>query len=260
VDSGQGPVGSARPQPTSGAPTLSERPARVVIVDDYQLFRAGFRQLLAGEPDIVVAGEASSGREAIDVAARLCPDVIIIDTEMPDVDGIEAMRVIKRRDPSIIIICASTTDGPDRLLEALRAGATGFVSKDTDASELLAILRRARRGDPAVAPALASRLLVRLAMEARIEPVVPDALTEREMDVLQLIAAGNTNREIAGRLIVAVGTVKAHVEHILTKLGAGDRTEAAVRAVELGLVNSALPPGASAARPDAGVRSPRRSP
>jgi DNA-binding NarL/FixJ family response regulator len=208
----------------------------VLIVDDHHLMRAGLQHLFDGLDDFVVVGEAASGREAIDAWARTRAQIIVMDTEMPDIDGIEATRIIKRRDPHVIVVCTSTAEEPDRLLEALRAGATGLLLKDSGGAELVDILRHAWRGEPAIASALASRLLVRLAMEARTEPGMPDPLTGRELDVLRLIAAGNTNREIATRLIVAVGTVKVHVEHILQKLGVHDRTEAAVRAVELGLV------------------------
>jgi DNA-binding NarL/FixJ family response regulator len=223
----------------------------VLIVDDHHLIRAGLLHVLAGVDDLVVVGEASSGRTAIAEWQRTHAQLIVMDTEMPDIDGIEATRIIKRRDPTVVVVCASTSEEPDRLLEALRAGATGFVLKDTGGDELVSILRHASRGEAAIAPALASRLLVRLAMEARVEPDMPEPLTGRELEVLELIAAGNTNREIASSLIVAVGTVKVHVEHILQKLGVGDRTEAAVRAVELGLVHPHGPPDRA---PDRGAR------
>jgi DNA-binding NarL/FixJ family response regulator len=236
-------LGNGRPaHPRLIADQRAPTRVRVLIVDDHHLIRAGLSHVLAGVDDLVVVGEASSGRTAIAEWQRTHAQLIVMDTEMPDIDGIEATRIIKRRDPSVVVVCASTSEEPDRLLDALRAGATGFVLKDTGGDELVSILRHASRGEAAIAPALASRLLVRLAMEARVEPDMPEPLTGRELEVLELVAAGNTNREIASSLIVAVGTVKVHVEHILQKLGVSDRTEAAVRAVELGLVHPHRPP------------------
>src|SRR5919198_653021 len=249
-----GGTGLGNDAPHHARPTHGGRATtriRVLIVDDHRLIRAGLLHVLTGVDDLVVVGEATNGRDAIAEWQRTHPDLIVMDTEMPVMDGIDATRAIKRRDPQVVVVCASTSEEPDRLLEALRAGATGFLLKDTEGDEMIELLRHASRGGPAIAPALASRLLVRLAMEARVEPEMPEPLTGRELEVLELIAAGNTNREIASSLIVAVGTVKVHVEHILQKLGVSDRTEAAVRAVELGLVH---PHGPSDGRHERGAR------
>lgn len=219
------------------------RAARVLIVDDHELARAGLRSMLESAPGLTVVGEATSGREALEICRRLRPDLALVDVRMPGLNGLETTRALKAEFPTMIIVIVTMYDNPEYLLEALKAGAAGYVLKDATRDELLGTLRRALEGDAAVDGEVAVRLLRQLATEtaAPVASVVPqpsEQLTTREREVLDLLAQGLTNREIAARLVVSPGTVKVHVEHIIAKLGVSDRTQAAVRAVELGLLNA----------------------
>lgn len=217
-----------------------ERAARVVIVDDHELARAGLRAMLDGAPGLSVAGEAANGREALDLCRRLRPDLALVDVRMPGLNGLETTRALKAEFPGMIVVMVTMYDNPEYLLEALKAGAAGYVLKDATRQELLGTLRRALEGEPAVDGEVAVRLLRRLATEGAAPgaPQPSEPLTAREREVLDLLAQGLTNREIGARLVVSPGTVKVHVEHIIAKLGVSDRTQAAVRAVELGLLNA----------------------
>ncbi|MCI0583273.1 MAG: response regulator transcription factor [Chloroflexi bacterium] len=224
-------------QATSLAQT-SAQTIRVLIVDDHPLARAGLRQVISTEADLEVIGEAESGLDAVRQAERLKPDLVFMDIRMPGMDGVEATRQILARQPTIAIVCVTLFEDPEPLLAALRAGARGYVLKDVSPEVLLGVVRGALAGHPTVEAGLATHLLERIARESHADGLgAPDPLTPREIQVVRLVAHGLTNREIAGGLAMAVGTVKVHLEHILGKLGAVDRTEAAVRAVELGLVS-----------------------
>jgi DNA-binding NarL/FixJ family response regulator len=214
----------------------------VLLVDDQALVRTGFRMILDDETDIEVVGEAADGRAAIDAARRLHPDVIVIDIRMPVLDGVEATRrlVRDRALPDARVLVLTTFDADEYVVEALRAGASGFLLKDVTPSDFVAALRIVAAGDALLAPGVTRRLLDRYA--DRLPPVSDarqaglEELTEREVEVLRLVARGLSNREIAGRLMLAEPTVKTHVSHVLDKLDLRDRAQAVVVAYELGLV------------------------
>jgi DNA-binding NarL/FixJ family response regulator len=214
----------------------------VLLVDDQALVRTGFRMILDDEADIEVVGEAGDGRAAIDAARRLHPDVIVMDIRMPVLDGVEATRrlVRDRALPDARVLVLTTFDADEYVVEALRAGASGFLLKDVTPSDFVAALRIVAAGDALLAPGVTRRLLDRYA--DRLPPVSDarqaglEELTEREVEVLRLVARGLSNREIAARLVLAEPTVKTHVSHVLDKLDLRDRAQAVVVAYELGLV------------------------
>jgi DNA-binding NarL/FixJ family response regulator len=214
--------------------------ARVVIADDHELARAGLRTMLIGQHGIELLAEAKNGREALEFCRRLQPDLALIDVRMPDMDGLATCRGIKQEAPATHVILVTMHENPHYLLEALRAGASAYVLKDVTQRELLATIRRVLRGESVLDPDIVVRVLGHMSgdtpQQAHLSPV---QLSPREREVLQLLTQGLTNREIARTLTVSVSTVKIHVEHILAKLGVSDRTQAAVRAIELGLLQSA---------------------
>jgi DNA-binding NarL/FixJ family response regulator len=215
-----------------------------MLADDHHLLRKGFRGLLADEPNLEVVGEASNGHEALELCRSLHPHIVLMDVRMPEMDGLAATRAIKREHPNIAILMVTMYENPDYLLEALDAGAAGYVLKDAPAERLIDAIRRTLNGESPLNQELAALLLRRLAEErkhkvpeARKPPkALRDPLTPREEEVLQLLASGQTNQEIAQTLGISKGTAKVHVERIIRKLGVSDRTQAAVRAIELGLL------------------------
>lgn len=213
--------------------------ARLVIADDHELARAGLRTMLVGQQGLEVVGEAKNGQEVLLLCRNLHPDLALIDVRMPDMDGLTTCRVIKQELPAISVILVTMHENPQYLLEALKSGASGYVFKDVTQRELLTTIRRVLRGESALNPEIVIRVLDDIApkLSSRVE-IPPVHLSPREYEVLQLLAQGRTNREIASSLMVSVSTIKIHVEHILTKLDACDRTQAAVRAIELGLLQS----------------------
>ena len=219
---------------------------RVLIVDDQQLVRAGFRMILDAEEDIQVVGEASDGSEVVDAVARAKPDVVLMDVRMPQVDGIEATRrILAKGDEAPRVLMLTTFDLDEYVYEALQAGASGFLLKDVPAEQLAAGIRVIADGDALLAPSITKRLIeeVGKAPRAADRPPPPgmDELTEREREVFKLIARGLSNSEIAQELVVSETTVKTHVARILMKLGLRDRVQAVVLAYESGLVQ----PGAA---------------
>ncbi|NUV71205.1 response regulator transcription factor [Streptomyces sp. CAI-121] len=216
-------------------------PIRAVIADDQMMVRQGFTVLLNAEPDIEVVGQAVNGLDAIDKVAELAPDVVLMDIRMPELGGIEATRRITSPEGSTVKVLVLTTfDLDEYVYEALRAGASGFLLKDASADELAHAVRVVVSGDALLSPNITKRLIVEFsrtagAPRAPLKERVGD-LTERETEVLTLIAGGLSNAEIARQLIVAEQTVKTHVGRILVKLGLRDRTQAAVFAYESGLV------------------------
>ncbi|MCQ1579216.1 response regulator [Streptomyces parvus] len=216
-------------------------PIRAVIADDQMMVRQGFTVLLNAEPDIEVVGQAVNGLDAIDKVAELAPDVVLMDIRMPELGGIEATRRITAPEGSTVKVLVLTTfDLDEYVYEALRAGASGFLLKDASADELAHAVRVVASGDALLSPNITKRLIVEFsrtagAPRAPLKERVGD-LTERETEVLTLIAGGLSNAEIARQLIVAEQTVKTHVGRILVKLGLRDRTQAAVFAYESGLV------------------------
>ncbi len=206
---------------------------RVALVDDQSLIRAGLRALLAAEDGIEVVGEAADGEQAVARVARLRPDVVLMDLVMPVVDGVTAIKRILARDPDAKILVLTSFASEDAMLPALRAGASGYLLKDTDPAELERAVRAAAAGEALLSPVVAARLL----REVRRVPADDGlaALTPREREVLGLLARGLSNREIAHELVVAEKTVKTHVSSVLAKLSLADRTQAALFAVRAGL-------------------------
>jgi DNA-binding NarL/FixJ family response regulator len=214
-------------------------PARLIIADDHELARAGLRSMLEGERGLELVGEATNGREAVALCRRLQPDLAMLDVRMPEMDGLAATRAIKHECPKTSVLIVTTHEHQDYLLAALKAGAAGYMLKDTTRHELLTAIWQVLRGESILNGELAARALQRLASETgHYDGPPPERLTPREHEVLRLIAKGQTNREIAVHLSLSVGTVKIHVEHIIGKLGVSDRTQAAVRAVESGLLRT----------------------
>ena len=213
---------------------------RVVVADDQGMVRSGFSVLLNAQPDIEVIGEAVNGREAVMHAVKLRPDVILMDVRMPVLDGLQATRQITGMPDPPKVLVLTTFDLDDYVYEALRSGASGFLLKDASARELADAVRLVAAGDALLAPGVTRRLIAEFArMGAPRSPgrTQLDGLTERESEVLALVARGLSNAEIAHRLVVAEQTVKTHVSRILMKLGLRDRTQAVVLAYETGLVH-----------------------
>ena len=217
---------------------------RLAIVDDHKLARDGLRDMLADEPDIEVVGEAAAGHEALELCSRLRPDLLLMDVRMPGMDGLTATRNIKQRYPEISVLVVTMHDNPDHLIEALRAGAAGYVLKDSSQEEIISAVRRVREGESPLDAELAARLLRRIAAEtgerrgsASRRSVHRERLTPRELEVLALMKLGLTNPQIAQELVISARTAKNHVEHIMGKLGVSDRTQAVVRALEEGILD-----------------------
>jgi len=212
---------------------------RVFIADDQALVRAGFRRLLETTPGIEVVGEAGDGQEAVDGARRTRPDLVLMDIRMPLLDGIEATRRLTADSPATRVLILTTFGLDSYVYDALRAGASGFMLKDAPPEELLAAVEVVARGDSLIAPAVTRAVIeefVRRSPEPAAPPPVLDELTAREREVLQLLAQGLSNNEIAERLVVSSGTAKTHVAHILQKLELRDRIQAVILAYESGLV------------------------
>jgi DNA-binding NarL/FixJ family response regulator len=225
--------------------------ARLVIADDHDLVRNGMQRMLAGEPDLEVVGEATNGREAVTLCRRVRPDLVLMDVRMPQMDGLEATRKIKEEQPTISVLVVTTHENPDYLLKALKAGAAGYILKDAPKRQLINAIRRVLNAESPLNQELAAQLIRSFAEERPIEQeeaspkpersrTAPlETLTPRELEVLGLLAQGQSNPEIARNLVVSRGTVKVHVQHIISKLGVSDRTQAVVRALEMGLVSPA---------------------
>jgi DNA-binding NarL/FixJ family response regulator len=213
---------------------------RVLLVDDQTLFRAGLRTLLATRPELEIVGEAGDGNEALKVAAETRPDVILMDLKMPNLDGVAATRKLRVQLPSARVVALTTFEDDELVFEVLRAGAVGYLLKDAPIATLVEALLAAARGESVLQPSVASKVLAELSRLSNQPataqaPSALDKLSDREREVLRLIARGASNKEIAAALFVTEGTVKNHVTSILAKLDVDDRTQAALRARELGL-------------------------
>jgi DNA-binding NarL/FixJ family response regulator len=215
-------------------------PIKVLLVDDQQLIRAGFRMILGAEPDIEVVGECANGVQAVDSATRLAPDVVLMDIRMPEMDGIEATRRIVREGDGrpVRVLMLTTFDLDEYVYDALRAGASGFLLKDVPPEQLAEGIRIVAGGEALLAPSITRRLIEEFAEVAPAIPEAPpglDELTARELEVFKLIARGLSNAEIASELVVSETTVKTHVARMLMKLGLRDRVQAVVLAYESGV-------------------------
>jgi DNA-binding NarL/FixJ family response regulator len=204
---------------------------RVLIVDDHGIVRQGLRMYLGVAPDIEVVGEASNGRQALQAVGELKPDVVLMDLMMPEMDGIEATEAIRKAYPSVEVVALTSVLEDKIVVDAVKAGAIGYLLKDTQADQLCSAIRAAAAGQVQIAPEAA----VYLMRQVRA-PQPTEALTEREADVLRLLARGHSNKQIAAELIIGDTTVKTHVSNVLAKLGVTSRTQAALQAMKLGLV------------------------
>jgi len=214
-------------------------PIRVLLVDDHQLFREGLAIILNNQPDFQVIAEAGDGLEAQIKARKLKPDLILMDVIMPGCDGLEATQRIKQEMPETIIVMLTVREEDDDLFQAIRNGAQGYLLKNIRSKDMLEMLRTAARGEAAITPVLGSRMLEefrRISQLASQEPQEIDALTQRELEILSLVTAGDTNHEIAAKLQVSIHTVKTHMRRILAKLHQERRYEAALFALREGLV------------------------
>jgi DNA-binding NarL/FixJ family response regulator len=211
-------------------------PIRMIIADDHHLVREGLRMFLSEEPDIEVIAEASNGAEAVTLAAKWQPDVVLMDLLMPEMDGIDATRRIKEQCPACNILALTSFADDQKVREVIKAGATGYLLKDVLRPELLRAIRAAAQGQPTLHPEAQRHLMRQMTQPA--EPLPFDHLTERERDVLALIAEGHSNKEIAAKLSLTEGTVKGYVSAILLKLDVADRTQAALYAVRHGLTGA----------------------
>jgi len=205
-------------------------PIRLMIVDDHPVVRDGLRGMLAGDPDLDVVGDASDGAEALDLVDSLRPDVILMDLRMPGMGGVDAIRALAERRCPARVLVLTTYDSDRDVVPALGAGATGYLLKDTPRTELVRAIHAAARGEVVLAPSVATRLVTQLRAPAQ------ETLSDRELEVLTLIAQGETNRGAAARLFVSEATVKTHLLHIYAKLDVGDRAAAVAVAYERGLL------------------------
>jgi DNA-binding NarL/FixJ family response regulator len=215
-------------------------PIRVLLCDDQALVRSGFRMILDARSDLDVVGEAEDGLQAIEQVRALDPDVVLMDVRMPNLDGIEATRQIVESGSTTRVLILTTFDPDEYVYEAIRAGASGFLLKDVEPEELVDAIRVVAAGNALLGPTVTHRLLERFAGSKSDAPPSLDELTERELDILRLIAGGLSNAEIAERLVVSETTVKSHVSAVLRKLGVRDRVQAVIAAYDAGLVRPAV--------------------
>jgi len=225
-------------------------PARILIADDHELVRHGIKHMLGYEKDLEVVGEASNGREVVELCRRLKPDLVLMDVRMPEMNGLEAIRAIKAEQPEVSVLVISVYRNLDYLLEAIEVGAAGYILKDAPNRRLINAMQRALDGQSPLNQELALQLIRHLASKTA-QPVErppapeggdsastppPNTLTPRELEVLRLLVQGKTNQEIAEDLLISRATAKVHVQHIIAKLGVSDRTQAIVRAFKVGLM------------------------
>jgi NarL family two-component system response regulator LiaR len=215
---------------------MGQSPIRVLITDDHSIVRKGIRALLATEPDIEVVGEAGDGAEAATQAQALQPDVIWMDLVMPKVDGIEATRRILAQQPGMRILVLTSFAADDKVFPAIKAGALGYLLKDSGPDELVQAIHQVYRGEPSLEPSIARKVLLELSQPPKT-PLTAEPLTEREVDVLRLVAQGRSNRDIAEELVITEMTVRTHVSNILSKLHLASRTQAALYALREGLAS-----------------------
>jgi DNA-binding NarL/FixJ family response regulator len=214
---------------------------RVLLADDQALFREGLETLLSVHKDIQVVGQAVNGQEAVDQAVKLRPDVILMDMQMPILNGIGATRRLKQSLPECRVIVLTTFDDKETIFDALRAGTVGYLLKDVGSAQLADSIRRTARGDSILDPSVAAKVVREFSRVSSLvggtsSEVLPEPLSEREIELLRLLASGMSNKEIGEALFITEGTVKNHITHIFGKLGVRDRMQAALKAKEIGLI------------------------
>ena len=209
---------------------------RLLIVDDHPIVRDGLRGVFDGEPGFEVVGEAGDGEQALARAAASRPDVVLMDLRMPTMGGVEAIRRLRADQPDVRVLVLTTYDTESDVLPAIEAGATGYLLKDAPREDLIRAVRAAAAGQPVLAPTVAQRLMTRVQVPAAA-PATSDALTDRELEVLRLVASGATNRESARQLFISEATVKTHLLHVYGKLGVRDRAAAVAEAYKRGLLS-----------------------
>lgn len=218
-------------------------PIRVYIADDHPVVRRGIRDLLATEVDMDVVGEAADGRRAVEEIERLKPDVVLMDLVMPVMDGVQATRLVRERSPVTRVLVLTSFASDDQVFPAIKAGALGYLIKDTPPEDLVESIRRVQRGEPSLHPSIAQKLLSEISGTSA-RPPTPEPLSEREVEVLKLVAHGLSNQEIADQLVISVTTVYTHVSNILAKLHLASRTQAALFALRQGYTSLYPPTGA----------------
>jgi DNA-binding NarL/FixJ family response regulator len=217
---------------------------KLLLVDDQALFREGLHTLLSVQPDLEVVGEAANGNEALTMAAALLPDVVLMDLRMPVLDGVAATRQLHAAQPECRIIILTTFDADEYVFDGLRAGAIGYLLKDVPSEKLVEAIRTAVRGETFLQPSVAAKVVAEFTRLTQTQAApapskdaaLLDTLSERELEILRLVASGASNKEIANTLFITEGTAKNHLTNILSKLGVRDRTQAALKAKELGLL------------------------
>jgi NarL family two-component system response regulator LiaR len=215
---------------------MEQTTIRVLVVDDHAVVRKGIRALLAEIEGIEVIGEAGDGQGAMAQADALCPDVILMDLVMPGMDGIEAIRQIATGESGPPILVLTSFAGDDKVFPAIKAGALGYLLKDSEPADLVEAIQQVHRGEPSLAPSIAQKVLKEL-RHPSARPPTPDPLTDREMEVLRLVAKGLTNPEIARQLVITEATVRTHVSHILSKLHLANRVQATLYALQEGITS-----------------------
>lgn len=215
---------------------LLTRPVRVILADDHPLIRQGLRTMLDASEGVEVLAEATNGQELIELTEKLRPDVVVVDIRMPEVDGLEAVRSIRRSHPEVKALMLTVHDEEAYVHEAIKAGASGYLLKTVSEEELVKGIHAVAAGKAMLHPSITRQLIDEFAEMSRSDPKPPQELSKREQDVLQLLAYGKSNKEIAKALGIGAQTVKTHVSHIFTKLGAADRTGAVALALRKGLV------------------------
>jgi DNA-binding NarL/FixJ family response regulator len=228
-------AGSAGAGAAGGAARQGGAPIRLLVVDDHPVVRDGLCGMFAPDPGFEVLGEAADGAEAVRLAQALKPDVILMDLRMPGMDGVAAITELARRGVAARVLVLTTYDTDSHVLPAIEAGATGYLLKDAPRAELLRAVRAAAHGEAVLSPSVAARLM------SRVRAPAAEPLSQRELEILELVAAGSTNREAAARLFISEATVKTHLLHIYAKLGVGDRAAAVAEAFHQGLLTPAAP-------------------
>jgi NarL family two-component system response regulator LiaR len=222
--------------PAENTPVEAQDKIRVLVADDHAIIRKGLKAVLELVPDIQIVGEAENGLEAVKQAEKLHPNVILMDLVMPEMDGIEAIRRIKAFQPEVPILVLTTFTGEELIFPAVKAGALGYQLKDSSPEALIEAIRQVHRGEPSLHPTIARKLLQELLTPSE-KPPTSDPLTQREVEVLRLIAQGYENKEIAAKLVISEATARTHVSNILSKLHLASRTQAALYALREGLAS-----------------------